>query len=180
MHLLNRLVPPMPEPVEVVDYRSAVRAMVDKVYVNSEGYREQQNRAVRRGAHPDILEFERKFVTRLYKLGVPFFAHAMVRTAEEQLAAFERGASKARPGQSPHNYGMAVDLVHCRIGWNLDRKSWDMIGHIGKEVAAQAGLDLEWGGDWRFWDPAHWQVKGWKLLTGKYPFPPADPKALRR
>ena len=53
----------------------------------------------------------------------------------------------------------------------LSRKEWDVLGHIGEEVAAQRGLKLEWGGRWKFYDPAHWQVADFQHVADRgYPF----------
>ena len=102
--------------------------------------------------------------------GVPMFAHCVIRNGAEQDALYVQNRSKARAGQSPHNYGMAIDIVHGRKAWELPGTSWSIIGHIGKEIAHQRGLKLEWGGDWSFYDPAHWQLENWRSLAGGYPF----------
>lgn len=133
----------------------------------------QQQRAVRDGAHPDILEFERVMVRRMGKMGIPVFAHCVVRSMEQQAKEFAQGDSKAKPGQSAHNYGCAIDLVHSTRAWNLSEKEWLVIGHIGKEVIKQSGLaivSLAWGGDWKFYDPAHWEIQDWELVKGQYPW----------
>lgn len=155
----------MADAAEVTDYASALRAVASGVFCKSEKYREQQWRADRRGAHPDILDFERLLIRRMRRLNVPMFAHCVMRSEEEQAVVRSRGLSRAGPGQSPHQYGLAVDIVHGMKAWDLDRKTWALVGHIGKEVAAQAGIDVEWGGDWEFYDPAHWQLTNWKQLV---------------
>lgn len=121
-------------------------------------------RADRDGAHPDILEFEKRLVTKMRKQGVPLFAHCIWRTPEQQDAAFVLGHSRAVAGESPHNFGMAADIVHGTKAWNLPPKSWDLLGHIGKEISVQSGIAITWGGDFKsLWDPAHWELKEWKL-----------------
>jgi hypothetical protein len=165
--------PPFPLDVKVgPGFDDALRGMVDRTMLQSQKWQEQQWRAVRLGMHPDLLEFEKLLIRRMAALGVPMFAHSGIRSAAEQEALFADGVTKAKGGESPHNYGMAVDVVHSVLAWNLTRRQWDLVGHVGKEVAAARGLKLEWGGDWRFYDPAHWQLAGWRLLAGKYPFPP--------
>nr|QJB21440.1 MAG: hypothetical protein [Microvirus sp.] len=101
------------------------------------------------------------------KVGVPMYAHSVWRTPEEQQARYVAGHSKAKAGQSPHQYGLAVDLIHGIRGWDMPDDSWRMIGHIGKEVAAQNGVPIVWGGDFKsLYDPAHWELKGWRDLAG--------------
>lgn len=145
--------------------------MADRPFLNSQRWQEQQWRANREGAHPDILEFEKVFIRRMTKLGVPMFASEVRRTAQRQNDLHALGNSKAKAGQSPHQYGCAIDLVHSVKGWALDKTQWKLVGHVGKEVAKQRGLRLEWGGDWNFYDPAHWQVATWKTDKEQYPWP---------
>lgn len=162
-----------PVSVPVSDFRTALRDIADPNFCKSQRWREQQTRAVREGAHEDILHFERLLVTEFKRKGVPLFAHCVIRSSSEQDAAFARGVSKAQAGESPHNYGLAVDIIHGVKGWEITPRSWALIGHTGKELAARNGLKVTWGGDWKNrpsdlvgWDPAHWQIQGWKALVG--------------
>ena len=141
--------------------------MMNRKFIQSQKYKDQQMRAVRDGAHPDILEFEKRLITRMRKQDVPLFCLYLWRGEDEQNALFVRGHSKARFGQSPHNYGMAVDIIHGTKAYDLDRKAWSLLGHIGKEISVQAGIPVTWGGDWKFYDPAHWELKNWKALREK-------------
>lgn len=149
-------------------YAGELRGMSDRAFCYSERYSDQQGRADRTGAQPEILEFERKLVKRALKLGIPLFAHQIVRGSADQNAAFREGRSKARAGESPHNYGAAADLVHGTKAWNLTRKQWAILGHLGKEVAAQSGIAITWGGDWTFYDPAHWELTDWRKIRASY------------
>ena len=142
--------------------------MVDRPVCLSERYSDQQGRADRTGSDPRILEFERKLVKRARKIGVPLFAHCVIRGSADQNRLYREGRSKARAGESPHNFGCAVDLIHGTKGWNLTRNQWDIIGHIGHELAIQAGLDVVWGGDWKFYDPAHWELADWRKVRDQY------------
>lgn len=150
-------------------YDDALRAMVDRVYLKSQNLQEQQMRAVRHGLHPWLVEFEKGFLRRMAGIGVPMYVHTAVRSAEQQAIEFAEGNSKLRDG--PHMHGCALDIVHGVKQWGLTRKQWDLIGHVGEEFCKQRGLDLEWGGRWRDpWDPAHWQVKGWRGVASGFPF----------
>lgn len=152
----------------VTGYASGLRAIVARDFLLSEKHQEQQWRADRKGADHRILLFEHKFLLRMEKLGVPMFAHCVVRSLAEQTARFVQGNSKAKAGQSPHNYGLAVDLIHGIWAWQIADESWRVIGHIGKEIAAQNGLKLTWGGDFKnLWDPAHWELTDWKSIAGR-------------
>ena len=107
------------------------------------------------------------------KLGIPLFTHTCIRGSLEQNRLFKEGRSKARAGESPHNFGAAVDIIHGTKGWNLTRKQWAILGHIGKEIAATSGISVVWGGDDgpgdRFnWDPAHWELTEWRKIRSQY------------
>lgn len=145
-------------------YREALERIRDPVRLASQRWQEQRFSAHRDGAHPDIIEFEAAFIRRLQQLGVPMFASEVWRLPERQDELFAKGVSKAKGGQSPHNYGCAADLVHAVHGWNLTDREWEVIGHVGKELAKQRGLKLVWGGDWKFYDPAHWEVANWREI----------------
>lgn len=145
------------------DLPEALARLRKPLFMQTPKYGEQQHRANRVGADRDIVEFEWRFIRRFQKLDIPMFCDAMVRTAEEQQALVDQKVSKDSPsdGLWPH-MGFAVDLIHGVLGWALPDASWQMIGHIGKEVAAQAGIKVVWGGDWKFYDPAHWELADWR------------------
>lgn len=165
-NLLRKLDPPEAPPDAVVEnYRMALASISNRAFCESQKYRDQQWRAVRDDCHPDIVEFERVFIRALRKIDVPMFAQCMLRGAQDQNAAFVKGTSNARAGQSPHNYGLAVDIIHSTRAWDLSHMAWQTVGHVGKELAVRKGIDIEWGGDWdNPWDPAHWQLAHWRRL----------------
>lgn len=145
-------------------YHEALRGLQAREYIAGDKFLLMQDRANRKGAQFDIRDFERAFVRRMRKLHVPVYAHSMVRTPEEQDALFVRGVSKAKGHESAHVSGCAVDIVHAVHHWKIPDKSWALFGHVGKEVAHSLGIKITWGGDWKFWDPAHWELTGWREL----------------
>ena len=117
--------------------------------------------------HPEIILFRDAFEKALYKRGIPFKTFELYRSPERQQRLLKNGVTRAGPGQSPHQYGMAVDEVHATRFWDLTRKEWDLIGAIGKEAARRVKVKVEWGGDFRtIYDPAHWQLEGWRERRG--------------
>lgn len=118
--------------------------------------------------HPEMVDFVRKLTRELNKQKLPFYIHSTWRTHAEQLALLKRGVTRAGPGDSPHNFGCALDLVHVHRHWDISRKEWAMIGAIGREVARKANVQVMWGGDWNFYDPAHWELKRWKLYRSAH------------
>jgi len=151
----------MAEPSGVAEdtYRHALRSVANKEFLKSDKYREQQFRADRKGAHVDILDFERLFIRRMRSLGIPMFATEVMRTLTRQELLIAQGKSKIRDARNGrHVKGEAVDIIHGVHGWDMTNKTWNMIGHIGEEVAKQAGIKVAWGGHWAFYDPAHWEL----------------------
>jgi peptidoglycan L-alanyl-D-glutamate endopeptidase CwlK len=97
-----------------------------------------------------------------------------LRTSEEQAKLYAQGRTvpgkkitNARPGQSIHNYGFAVDI--CLIideksaSWDT-AKDWDndRIADWYECVKIFARYGWEWGGNWKtFKDLPHFQKKEW-------------------
>tara|TARA_R110000868_G_scaffold351732_1_gene613006 strand:- start:474 stop:980 length:507 start_codon:yes stop_codon:yes gene_type:complete len=102
------------------------------------------------------------------------FSHTL-RTFSEQDALYAQGRSKAgaivtkaRGGQSYHNYGLAIDivlLVDKDGNGTFESASWDTKsdfdgdkkGDWQEVVAVFKRYGWEWGGDWRFVDAPHFQ-----------------------
>lgn len=118
--------------------------------------------------HPQIVEFWKAMHKECSARRIPIKAFEFLRTRERQDELHAQGRSNARAGQSPHQYGLAVDIISATKGWDLSKKQWDVIGSIGKEIARKRNIKLEWGGDWEFWDPAHWQIADWKNYRTAY------------
>ncbi|QCS36990.1 hypothetical protein [Tortoise microvirus 39] len=147
----------------------AVKYLTAPTFLHSTRHKGQHWRADRNGAHPDIVAFERAFVRRMRKLNIPVFAHCVVRNNATQGRLYATGRTLAKPGESPHNHGKAVDLVHGVRAWDIPRGAWDVFGHVGKEVAHSLGVKVDWGGEWHFYDPAHWELEDWRHY-------PSDPQ----
>lgn len=148
--------------VKVTGNKTALKQLVNKPFLDHPKYKQQQGRCVRDGTHPDLLLFEKALIKEFKRRGMPFFTHEMMRDEKRQQMLFVKGRSKSKYGQSPHNYGLAMDTVHSVLGWQLDAYSWEIVGHLGKEVANRLCIKIDWGGDWEFYDPAHWQLSDWK------------------
>ena len=141
--------------------RNALVSMQDVEYCSSVRFTEKQWTADFAGCDPSIELFAEQLIRKMANAyGVPLFAHCAMRNAAEQRKAFERGTTKTLKGA--HLVGCAVDIVHCTRAWGLSKMQWTLIGHVGKEIAKNNRIPLEWGGDWRYYDPAHWELKGWK------------------
>jgi len=78
-----------------------------------------------------------------------------------------RIVTKARPGSSWHNYGLAIDLGLFKNGVYLDEKkpaeADKLYAEIGKIAAAHG---IEWAGNWKsFTESPHFQVTFGKTLA---------------
>jgi peptidoglycan L-alanyl-D-glutamate endopeptidase CwlK len=82
--------------------------------------------------------------------------------------------TKAKGGQSIHNYGLALDIV-LLIN---NSASWDTIKDYDKDgksdwmevVNIMKNHGYTWGGDWKFKDAPHFEKTGyeWRMLLDKY------------
>lgn len=90
-----------------------------------------------------------------------------LRSWQQQAALFAQGrtkpgriVTKARPGSSWHNFGLAIDLGLFQAGVYLDEKKPALADalytHLGN-IAAEHGI--EWAGNWKsFPEGPHFQV----------------------
>jgi hypothetical protein len=149
---------------------------------------------------PRMFEPITKFITTARAAGHNIIITNGLRTLEEQAEIYSWGrtkltddkgkklgiATQARAGESPHNFGCAIDFAFVKLVDSKDKKTGQAIkaGIIDWKVksdqwaaaanfAKQTGL-LEWGGDWaNFYDAPHVELKGWRdtkkqwIATGK-------------
>lgn len=115
--------------------------------------------------HPELANRIGTLLDNLTQHGLQVEVVQGLRTFAEQDGLFAQGrtrpgpvVTRARGGQSNHNYGLAVDLVPFTNGqpnWNAPLGVWTTIGSEAEK------LGLEWGGDWKkFVDKPHVQLPG--------------------
>ena len=78
----------------------------------------------------------------------------------EQNDCFDRGVSKLRFPKSKHNQlpSLAVDLAPYPINWN-DIESFKELSKAFKIIAAEKGIDVSSGADWKsFVDYPHYEL----------------------
>lgn len=75
--------------------------------------------------------------------------------------------TKARPGSSWHNYGLAIDLGLFKNGVYLDEKQPGQADRLYAEIGAiAASIGIEWAGNWKsFTETPHFQVTFGKTLS---------------
>lgn len=83
----------------------------------------------------------------------------------EQEAHFVSGASKARYGESLHNFypSLAVDVMPCPLDWNDKQRVTEFAKYV-LETAKKLGIPIRSGIDWDrdgiFWEKENWEVDG--------------------
>lgn len=125
-----------------------------------------------------------KFLERAALAGINLRVTHTLRTLDEQLHLYAKGrvfrdgvwtvinagaiVTKAKPGQSPHNYGLAFDV--CFAGADpypdVDDPRWELLGVIGEECGLDWGGPLGAGDKFTF-DRPHFQRGNWRLFIPK-------------
>ncbi|ARD47554.1 M15 family metallopeptidase [Sporosarcina sp. P33] len=136
--------------------------------------------------HPRLKALAIELIKRAYHEGINIRITAGHRTNAEQQRLYNQGrfgnpgiiVTKAKPGQSIHNFGLAIDYVLVNeddtdVSWVVN-KQWRRVGAIGKQ------LGFQWGGDWTsFRDYPHLDLqRGMSLAdlrAGKLPSLPSVP-----
>ncbi|MGO1541715.1 MAG: M15 family metallopeptidase [Luteimonas sp.] len=144
----ERLVPPAPPPPEVFTTAEVRRVMPEIVTADRRWER----------LNPDL----QQRVLAIHQVMAQQHGIRMVlvegyRSPERQAELYREGrATGARPWQSCHQYGLALDSAPMREGklqWDMEdpwtRRAYFLYG----ELAQEAGL--VWGGNWRMRDYVH-------------------------
>lgn len=116
-----------------------------------------------RGVHPDLIQMVEKAREK-----VTFFVGEGLRSRARQAELLAQGFTRTM--NSRHLTGHAVDLIpwtdkdqdgqvdQDEIDWR-DGRSFKAVADAMKEAAAELGLQVEWGGDWKsFYDGPHFQL----------------------
>ena len=96
------------------------------------GFHHQANWA---GSVVNLAEAQEKFIDgavaiyqHLEAVGYPIRFHEYYRDREAQNRYYASGASKAKFGESPHNYGLAADYHWKDYGWDVPDSWWRLTG----------------------------------------------------
>ena len=90
------------------------------------------------------------------------------RGEREQEAAYKKGASKAKYGQSAHNTlpAVAVDIAPSGptggIDWDVRGSAWNALLRIAREVALGEGTPVDWKRSMFRGDEGHVELRGWR------------------
>lgn len=120
---------------------------------------------------PNVQPYARALVVAAAKQGIRIVITSGSRTYAEQDALFEQGrtkpgkiVTKARGGQSNHNFGIAFDVTIFQGSEPVwESPLYKVVGSIGRS------LGLSWGGDWTsISDEPHFELKpSWAKTLGE-------------
>jgi len=118
--------------------------------------------------HPLMRPKVDAFIVAVKDAGIDMIVTCTKRTNTEQALLYSQGrtmpgaiVTNAKPGQSAHNYGMAIDVVpvvNGKCDWVCQDLVWQEIGHIGRSCG------LEWYGapGSKFPEYPHFQLPNWE------------------
>jgi hypothetical protein len=117
--------------------------------------------------HPEVVIRTRIAGDALMKVGIQFRVYSGLRTSQQQADDYAKGrngdprprVTNAKPGESSHNHGLAIDavpFVHGDSGpldWNPNDAEYKTF------VQAMLAAGLKWGGNWKtFKDMDHFYI----------------------
>lgn len=127
--------------------------------------------------HPAVRGVALQFLQEAAAAGLDPRVQEAFRSPERQNELYAQGrtapgavVTKAKGGQSNHNYGVAFDVVPGALlgqpNWAPESPLWTQLGEIGQKTG------LEWGGNWKFVDKPHFQMKGanWREMQNNPEF----------
>ena len=75
--------------------------------------------------------------------------------------------TRAKGGQSPHNFGLAADLCprdfHGRLWWDAPDDVWNAMHMVGEQLGLRAGYDFK-----SIKDAPHFESVDWKLAQAAW------------
>ena len=114
-------------------------------------------------AQPEWVELQHAMLRAAKDLGLTLVYSDVTRTiAASNAGRAKKGDLVCRGGESPHNYGVAADIVLFQNGKEVNVNSETMTAFARKAQEYSNGR-IEWGGDWRKkGERHHFNIKGWE------------------
>lgn len=149
-------------------------------WLHSTNYVRQSERADWNHADPRLMRWAALVVELARKREIPLYVHCCLRDEAEQNRLAAAGNSKVRYPNSAHNIAEAVDIVHGVFHWDMTPQEWRLIHVLGllaldrinATLPKARKLALTWGGNWSFYDPAHWEISDYRSRVRRLPAGP--------
>ena len=107
------------------------------------------------GVHPKLVEVVKLAIT---KSPLDFSISEGLRTVERQKELVAQ--KKSQTMKSRHLVGEAVDICVLLDGKaNWDFGNYRIVANVFKNCAAELGIKITWGGDWKMLDGPHFQIE---------------------
>ena len=130
--------------------------------------------------HPSL----KKIVDSARAKGAKFRLICGVRNKADQMLAYNGGTSRAKFGESPHNFipALAFDFIPLDGMGKFNDAYWNKlemfaaVANVFSKCEKDCDVNIVWGADWnddgstindKFKDYPHIQLANWKLLKGK-------------
>lgn len=133
---------------ELVDFFDELNDSIDLEEVETQKSFDPKGILVSGELHPHLASRIEKLLQQAHEEGLNVFLFEGYRSFQKQNKLYNsgRGVTRARAGNSYHNYGLAADIIFYdkkgHPSWS-SHHDWMRIGEIGKS------LGLKWGGDFK-------------------------------
>jgi peptidoglycan L-alanyl-D-glutamate endopeptidase CwlK len=123
---------------------------------------------------PDFKVVVEKMISQLYVMGIHCVVTSARRTIAEQNKLYDQGrtkpgniVTKAKGGQSAHNFGLAVDLCPLDkekdLWWNAPDDVWNAMHRVGEQFGLRCGYDFT-----TIKDSPHFEAANWKAAQAEW------------
>lgn len=131
--------------------------------------REQPPKVVSRYTYTDgpMFYIGQQIIRQMQMVGWDCKIHECYRSPERQRELLKLRRTKAPEWTSPHQYWLAVDIIHKTKAWDVPQRFWDDLNACVKVVAEKHDIELEHGYDWG-WDSAHIELKNFRTYRKRY------------